>query len=269
MRKVLFLLSVLIMSLSSAGCGLWQNSENEELLEKLSDLEEQLEENVLVEDSIEISGITVWKYILNSDGIFCRDCQYPGDSHMKDADSSTFKILDKWFYAKDKNNAYWLDVKIDDVNIASFTDLTENYAKDDFSVFFHSDTIIWAEPNSIVIKSQYIAEDNLNLYLCWKEVADKQIEKEIISVTGPIFKTKNLIIFSNCEYWDVAIFDSWDPDSFESLWNWYSKDKTNVYIIDAWIIKDADSASFKIVEDNNLYNAEDKNNKYLFGRIVQ
>jgi len=96
-----------------------------------------------------------------------------------------------------------------------------------------------------------------------KKIADKKLEIWIENVTWYIFKSKNLIFFSNCEYWDVTIIDSWDPDSFMYLWNGYSKDKNNVYFVGKRIIQETDTESFHIVQGDDNYDAEDKNHKYF------
>ena len=59
-----------------------------------------------------------------------------------------------------------------------------------------------------------------------------------------------------------------DISSFEILDSHYSKDKDTVYCKDI-ILKEADVKSFKIIENNFTFDAEDKNNYYQVGKMVK
>jgi len=189
MKKTVILLLILSIGVSLWWCSIKQNTENEKLLKKISNLEQQLDEKEKIstkKDNIDIKPITekkivekiktepkdsknnnsLWKYYIDDNSVLCKDCLFPWIAKLVDVDIESFKVLNWWYYAKDKNNSFWLGAKIWNTDQESFIALSEFYAKDSKNVFFETYIVNWIDPDSTEITSKFVASDKSSLFIC-------------------------------------------------------------------------------------------------------
>lgn len=151
------------------------------------------------------------------------------------ADPKTFQVLGNG-YAKDKNNVYWNDVKIENADIETF---------------------------EVMDDSIEYAKDKNNVYFTW--MAQKNIEnpETFEFIQNSIYAKDEEKVYFRAGQGDLGIVEKANPETFETIklkdeYSHFAKDDKNLYY-DGTLLKDADYNSFKVLSENY---AIDKNNLY-------
>ncbi|MFA6486551.1 MAG: DKNYY domain-containing protein [Candidatus Magasanikbacteria bacterium] len=179
---------------------------------------------------------------------------------IPDADAVNFKILENTF-ACDGKTVYYGGQKIESIekwksflgqllgdkkypNANTFRVLDQRHGADDKNVYFETKQILGADGNTFVLLGRYHARD------------------------------KNFAYFNDHFRGFVKIMES-DGPSFKLVGQGYSLDKNFIYHkffpphfspLDK--IEGGDAGSFRLVDDSNIIDAEDKNQKYFRGVVV-
>jgi len=206
-----------------------------------------------------------------------------------------FKILKNWFWVW--NYAYYDWNKIEWTDWKTFEYLDDNFYKDKDNVYYINCAINkrleWADPKTFKVIRYKLWIDENNVFNFEKvDWADpKTFEKYLWNY----YKDKNFIYFkdawNNLKWWndknyklelnplkfkhyfndfvwdDKNLYMEWkiikwaDPQTFESLGDWYYKDKNFVYIYNTEIekIEWVDIETFEILDD---YFSKDKNSVF-------
>lgn len=158
---------------------------------------------------------------------------YQQNNLIPNSDGLSFKLLGAG-YAIDNNNIYYIPTNfyniLKEADKKTFEIINSgflSYAKDKKQVYCNEHTIEAADPSSFIVL------DNLNGY-----------------------SKDNKHIF----HFHVKMKDA-NVNSFKILKYDLSKDDTFIFYRGK-IVKEADYTSFKIIEDNSMYDAEDKNHYY-------
>ena len=209
-------------------------------------------------------------------GCFCEKYIVSG------VDIQTFKVLNNG-YAKDNNFAYYNGLKLNDVNIDSFTIInsTSVYffaAKDKNNVFIQNKKIN-ADPNTF----EYLDERDIDVWMkdkknVWTmlksdsssiqivEKADPSTFKLISTPKGPnVSGNEHYALDKNHAYFLNKIIEDSDSKTFEPLSIFISKDKNNAYASGNKIIG-VDIKTFEVI---NSHYSKDKNNVYYLKNIVK
>jgi hypothetical protein len=195
---------------------------------------------------------------------------------IKGSDGISFELISD-HYAKDFNRYYYC-LPYDDMytikpilcNYKTFEVMDYQYAKDNTYVFYEGDVLPKAESNSFVLISNGYAKDAIHVYLRDKivEKADPTsftpFKENEYSLGETVYAKDKNGIFVNDKY-----FSETDVASFKILNEKYTLDKNGVYY-QMKKIKNADPLSFKVYPHfMGDADAEDENNKYADGKIVE
>jgi hypothetical protein len=189
------------------------------------------------------------------------------------ATSSNTGLLPLAEWAKDKNYVYDYAYVLPDANPATFKLLSPegDYATDGKELFFNTDSQSYADnyadytvqkdfdPSTFQPLENGYAKDKNHIFF----------QGEILNGIDPA--TVNFMDRVNCQT---------DPSNSECTQGYsYVKDATQVVLVDEYDWQDsgmvsqrvqgADPATFILVPNNPNYDAEDKNHKYLDGKVVQ
>ena len=141
-------------------------------------------------------------------------------------------------YEQKNHKIYYREIEVKDADYNSFEEIDIYYGKDKNYVYYMGEKIDEIDSNTFKNFSFpfYIMDKN------------------------GIYYQENFNKYKKIENIDIS--------SFEILDSHYSKDKDTVYCKDI-ILKEADVKSFKIIENNFTFDAEDKNNYYQVGKMVK
>lgn len=191
---------------------------------------------------------------------------------IKDADATTFKILEHDTYAVDKNRAYFKEFPIAYSDPKTFVALHKFYAKDKSYAYRHQNQIHEADGKTFEVLIGYTKD-----YKDYYSGVNRLYVTNLKSFKDLTVKRKNrgLLSFAKDEthyYIDEKKYPHADYASFTVLNNNFYKDKQLVYARED-TIKGADTNTFQVI----LYKkhlelskyAKDKNNVYFFNKIVE
>ena len=175
-------------------------------------------------------------------------------------DVDTFEVLDDE-YSKDKHNIYYGGVILSDVDMDTFQIIMPNYyAKDKNSVYAGHKKIKRANPKTIkVLNIAYIKDDKTVFSDFSFSNTLKNADVKSFETLGEYYgKDKNNVYLmgEKIKKADVKTFQVISEESF----NHYSKDKNNVYL-ETYIIEGADPKTFEIIKEKPTYS---KDKKYLY-----
>ena len=175
-------------------------------------------------------------------------------------DVDTFEVLDDE-YSKDKHNIYYDGVALSDVDMDTFQIIMPNYyAKDKNSVYAGHKKIKGANPKTIkVLNIVYIKDDKTVFSDFSFSNTLKNADVKSFETLGQYYgKDKNNVYLmgEKIKKADVKTFQVISEESFKH----YSKDKNNVYL-ETYIIEGADPKTFEIIKEEPSYS---KDKKYLY-----
>jgi len=218
-------------------------------------------------------------YAKDKDKVFYRSGMLEG------ADTQSIVFLGRE-YAKDKNRVYYRGEVLLNADTNSFSFIANSYVKDKNYVFFGGKILdIEIDPNSFTIVDIDFIKDNQRVYfhnyynksydlmqgvdaLTFEYIGScKCVEKSC----GSYFKDKNKIFIGDKPVDSIDVssfqyFDSYPVRDGEVPYSVsYAKDKNAVYYDCGKVLEGADPVTFTDLSDGY---AEDKNNKYLYGKII-
>ncbi len=192
---------------------------------------------------------------------------------IEDADYNTFEVLSK-YHAKDKNNAY-----------LQYYDIRKNADKNQYTIFGVDN-----ESFIILDGDGYYSKDKKGVY--YRTDLFKGVDAETFELLRlkdndiKYTKDRNNVFLHSKILSDLSgkyseFTRKVDTKTFEVLDKMYAKDKNYIYDYNGIVIDGADSATFKYIGEKTCtshvgikyickhnYDAEDKNNKYYDGHIV-
>lgn len=181
---------------------------------------------------------------------------------IPDIDPSTFVILNRKGYAKDKRNAYYTYVKIDGAEPNSFTALSENYAKDSRRVYHTHRPVEKADPKSFVLlEGQWgWGKDQNDIYIGNWAVGACDLSTFYLVEGGWQRDSK-------CVYKRGKKLSDIDINSFVILNTWFAKDANHVYSGNGKVLEGADPKTFEVP---NAFFGKDANYVYTYsGKILE
>ncbi len=189
-------------------------------------------------DSVQMKRCGNGSYIIKKDSIFYKkdvpvwSCIAFTQPELVECDITSFEVL-KNGYAKDKDNVFYNEIKINKVDYHSFSilEINQSFSKDR-----------WAEPYSHIYR--YYAKDRYHVF--YGEKILKNAEPETIELLSPIYiKDKR-----HAYLWGSIISNS-DANSFTFIGGRFAKDKNHVYHLGKIISDNPDS--FQIVDYKYRY----------------
>jgi hypothetical protein len=176
------------------------------------------------------------------------------------ADPSSFQVLDKQGYAKDRSSAYFRWTRMEGADPASLIALSELYARDRQSVFYEGRIVPGADPSTFAIFDVQWARDAADVYL----------QNRPIQACDPatfVMLEKDWQRDSRCVYNRGRKLANADPKTFSVLNFWYGKDARNVYHNDARPLAGADAKTFVIAKPCEICGQDDRQ-CYRYSEVV-
>ncbi len=150
----------------------------------------------------------------------------------------SFKII-VYPYAKDKNNVYYYQDKINDANAKTFQVIGGILSKDDINVYTATQKITGADTETIEIVDDFdqyrdfYAKDANYVYYFFQngrnEIIDKADSKTFEFLNSNYAKDKNYVYCRQHSVGKISEFKEADVDTFEILSQISAKDKNNFY----------------------------------------
>ncbi|WP_456083807.1 DKNYY domain-containing protein, partial [Leptotrichia sp.] len=223
----------------------------------------EIDFNTLREVKIDISTIKVLgkNYISDKNNI------YYANNIIENVDKNSFKILDENF-SRDKNNVYYHGKKIKDVDLNSFEILSYGYSKDKNSIYYEENTFLNGSIKNLEIYNRYFFRNNGYLYLRRIFFNDTFIENlkkikinsniKLIKIDNYFFSfDENTILYE--DFAGVHFINVENSKKFKKIKYYYYTDEKNIYYMYKKI-PEVDLDSFEII---NKYYSKDKNNIYF------
>lgn len=218
--------------------------------------------NVYYDDK-KVLGADINTFEVKEDIVKDKNSIYSNGKKLEGADIQTFRKLNE-YYDIDKNNIYYnlnsnLDIKRIKNTDGNFKIIEEKLIKNKDGVYYLGEKIKEIDPNSFKIirknnfkkDNSYYAKDSKNVYYI-------QLDPSYILDTDNTLKDNAL---KNV----VKVLKGANPNTFEVINDYYSKDDKNIFYI-SWIvekeplIKGADIKTFEVL--NNDF-SKDKDNVYF------
>ncbi len=167
----------------------------------------------------------------------------------------------------------WSDFEMEllDVDLNSFDEITESYAKDSERVYWRANEILEADPISFeIIGGRYDKFSNDDDYVFYFGKVINGADPSTFRLINETSESSDgkLNLYSadqNNVYIGTEILSDADPESFEYIKDYYFKDKNNVYL-QGNLVEGADPNSFTILRFGY---AKDKDNVYLYERTIE
>lgn len=215
------------------------------------------------------------------------DKVYFNNAPIEGSDPNTFEVLG-WYYSKDKNQVYWVEPTcrceisiVTEANPSTFVQVSSIHAKDSRSVYIGGRVISDADPYTFVsFPLVGFSKDASHVYFNG-ESAEERWNIDVATFTSignAYYKDKDSVYHFSVDW--AGKFLNLDASTFEVLGEDYGRDKGGVYFLD-WKydadqgghyemirMSEADPATFEIVEGQESYDAQDKDHKYLNGKIL-
>jgi hypothetical protein len=206
-------------------------------------------------------------------------------TEIVNANRSSFEVLD-YYYGKDQNNVYYEDDIIEEANLETFEVIgssgeTESFfyafAKDDSQVFNFDTVIPGADPDSFELvegSEYYYAKDAENVYWLWdsKEALENSdpASFEVITWTrgSSAYAKDNNNVYCNATEipWTGQIFELIEGGEFVEQYEHARVDDQIFYNCE--LIPEADVDSFETCPSKNGGYAQDANNYYYNGEVI-
>ncbi|BBM46081.1 DKNYY domain-containing protein [Leptotrichia trevisanii] len=219
--------------------------------------------NTLRKVKIDISTMKVLgkNYISDKNNI------YYANNIIENVDKNSFKILDENF-SRDKNNIYYHGEKIKDVDLKSFEILSYGYSRDKNNIYYEENIFLNYSIKNLEIYNRHFFRDDKYLYLRRVFFNDTLVEDfKKIKINSNIKLTKiddyffsfdnNTILYE--DFAGVHFINVKNSRKFKKITNYYYTDEENVYYMYKKIPQ-VDLDSFEII---NKYYSKDKNNIYF------
>ena len=223
----------------------------------------EIDFNTLREVKIDIPTMK----ILGKNYISDKNNIYYVNNIIENVDKNSFKILDENF-SRDKNNVYYHGKKIKDVDLNSFEILSYGYSKDKNSIYYEENTFLNGSIKNLEIYNRYFFRNNGYLYLRRIFFNDTFIENlkkikinsniKLIKIDNYFFSfDENTILYE--DFTGVHFINVENSKKFKKIKYYYYTDEKNIYYMYKKI-PEVDLDSFEII---NKYYSKDKNNIYF------
>lgn len=183
------------------------------------------------------------KFLANPEGFTVLSPQYTKDREnayffdfiLEDVDTDSFtaipipeNITDKYIaYAKDKNQVYMAGVKIPSANSPeSFVILQNNYSKDKNNVYYRDKILDNASPENFEVLQKGYARDQNSVF--YEEIAVRNMDPASVLFLECAVKD-NKFVYSRFPKPNQRIIPRIDSSTFRCLNGLYSKDKNSAY----------------------------------------
>ena len=205
--------------------------------------------------------------ILGKNYISDKNNIYYANNIIENVDKNSFKILDENF-SRDKNNVYYHGKKIKDVDLNSFEILSYGYSKDKNSIYYEENIFLNYSIKNLEIYNRHFFRDDKYLYLRRVFFNDTLVEDfKKIKINSNIKLTKiddyffsfdnNTILYE--DFAGVHFINVENSKKFKKIKYYYYTDEKNIYYMYKKI-PEVDLDSFEII---NKYYSKDKNNIYF------
>lgn len=121
--------------------------------------------------------------------------------------------------------------------------------------------------------------DSFSLFIEATENESELIKNKKIDLGNGFFKDENFVYYGEITTRESSLkkLDNIDPNSFELINKFYSKDKNRVYRLNEYepwitgvsILEDSDPATFKLLQEDGFIYGKDKNNVYYEWKKIQ
>lgn len=149
-----------------------------------------------------------------------------GRERITDADISTFEILEKGHYAKDRKNAYYEAEIIEEADPATFEALGKMIARDKNSGFFEERKIQDSDGKTFQLITGLYSKDKDRAYYCEDSIAGSDVNSfEVVDKENRVSKDKNGY------YRSERKLPIKDPATFTKIKDDFWKDQYYVYDI--------------------------------------
>ena len=153
--------------------------------------------------------------------------------HLKNADASTFEILQNDDYARDKNFVFYQGNRVEGADPSTFEYVADLYAKDKNRAYYAGDSIESSSSNGFKIIDSYYSADNTDVYYTTKPL-------KVCSVS-------NFKIPSN-DYINVQYLKETAGFAKDKMWVYFLDRKINYNDSGKQIIDTVDVASFTVTD---------------------
>ena len=214
-----------------------------------------------------------------------RDHAFYECAPIEDADARTFRVT-SGFLAADSKNVFRSGRLVSGADPATFSHLKHrfsnlNFYTDDKHVYYFRDIVEDADPATFEVIASYFSRDDQHAYFCSKK-CHKIIGADVKTFrAAPVTsnwanarvyaRDKNRVFF--CaelqEEEPCTPLANSDPDTFEYVGQYFSRDKSNVFFRGS-AVEGADAATFEIFQADDhagAYRARDKNSSYKIKRV--
>jgi hypothetical protein len=206
-------------------------------------------------------------------------------SQLKDADAKTFRVT-SGYIAVDSKNVYRSGRLVANADPATYGHLKHrfgnlNFYADDQRVYYFVGTVEDADPDTFEVMGSYFAKDNQHAYFCSKKchkIAGVDLKSfRVVPASGwgnaRVYARdeKKVFFCSESDETDpcTALPDA-DPNSFEHIERYFSKDMSNVFFRET-PLEGADTATFKVrsrEHHQGIHGGRDTNNVYTIRRVA-
>lgn len=205
-------------------------------------------------------------------------------SLLKNADAKTFRVT-SGFLAEDSKSVFRSGKLVSNANPGSFAHLKHrfgnlNFYTDDQHVYYFRNIVDDADPETFEVIGSYFSKDDKHAYFCSKKCHKiDNADIRTFSVmpiksnwgNAKVYAQDKSGVFFCAELKKekpCALLPDSDPDSFEYIDKYFSKDLGNVFFREK-VVSGADAATFEIYqadENSGQYRARDKNSIYNIQR---
>lgn len=180
--------------------------------------------------------------------------------HLKNADASTFEILQNDDYARDKNFVFYQGNRVEGADPSTFEYVADLYAKDKNRAYYAGDSIESSSSKGFKIIDSYYSADNTDVYYTTKplkvcsvsnfkifENDNNRSKYQRWSTDGCFYYFMNFKIPSN-DYINVQYLKETAGFAKDKMWVYFLDRKINYNDSGKQIIDTVDVASFTVTD---------------------
>jgi hypothetical protein len=206
-------------------------------------------------------------------------------SLLRNADSKTFRVT-SGFLAVDSKSVFRSGKLVSNANSSTFGHLKHrfsnlNFYTDDQHVYYFTNIVDDADPGTFEVIGSYFSKDHKHAYFCSKKChkIDSTDIKTFRAMSiksnwanASVYARDKSRVFFCAELKEnnpCAPLPDSDPDSFEYIGKYFSRDMSKVFFREK-VVRGADAATFEIFQaddQSGLYRARDKSSIYNIQRI--
>lgn len=163
----------------------------------------------------------------------------------------------KYGYVKDKNNIYYKNIKLNNVDYYSFEVLGEGYAKDNKGFFINEKRIEGLDIETFSVLKYGYSKDKDYVYYNFDKIEEADSTSFKIISYGYAKDNTNVYRYGK-------VIKNANPDFFEVLSHIHGKDSLNTFLYDN-LVENLDLETFEPLEYGY---SKDKNSVYRYSKVV-